>query len=153
MNSTTKYWKTFQTQNPEYVNNSEPSSYYYCDNKQDADECAELVAKKIKQATSTSVWWFKKHNEEFPKIGDLAIVTNWDGEPKAIVKTTKVEIVKWKDITAEYAFVEGEGDKSLAYWKKAHLEYYTKEMKEYGEYPNEDMEIVCEYFESIFLTG
>ena len=48
-------------------------------------------------------------------MGDLANITNWNHEPKAIIKTKKVEIVKFKDITAAYAFIEGEGDKSLEY--------------------------------------
>ena len=150
MNLIADYWNTFQENHPEYAD-VKPLTYHYCDNKKDADECADLVVKKIKQATSPSVWWFEKYNEEFPKIGDLAIITNWDGEPKAIVRTIKTEIVKFKDITAEYARIEGEGDKSLAYWKETHWAYYTNEMKRFGEQPTLDMEIVCEYFETVWV--
>ena len=149
MNTTTDYWKAFQFQNPAFKDFPEPQSFYYADNKKDADVCAELVVAKIKQATSPSVWWFEKHNEPLPKVGDLAIVTDWEGIPKAIVKTTRVEIVKFKDITPEYAKIEGEGDGSLAYWKKVHWEYYANEMKPFEEYPTEEMEIVCEYFKTI----
>ncbi len=144
------FWKEFQIQNPAYQNIHEPNAFYFCANKNDADECANLVVKKIKQATSPSVWWFEKNNIDIPQIGELAIVTNWDNEPKAIIRTKKVEIVKYKNITALYAFIEGEGDKSLAYWKKVHWDYYTDEMKEFVEYPTEEMEIVCEYFETIW---
>lgn len=148
--STTKqYWKAFQLQNPLFKDYPEPQSFYYCDNKKDADECAVLVVSKIKQATSPSVWWFEKNNESLPKVGDLAIVTDWEGIPKAIVKTTRVEVVKFKDISPEYARIEGEGDGSLAYWKKVHWEYYTNEMSAFQEYPTEEMKIVCEYFETI----
>jgi len=150
INSMTEYWKEFQENNSEYTNVEQPQSFFFCDNKREADECADLVVQKIKQATSPSVWWFKKNNEPFPKIGDIAIVTNWDGEPKAIIRTIKVEIVKFKDITPEYAQIEGEGDKTLDYWKKAHWDYYTNEMKEFNEYPSKEMEIVCEYFETIW---
>ncbi len=156
MNSIVDYWNNFQVngilehQNAEYKNADCPQSYYFCDNQKDADECAELVVNKIKCATSTSVWWFNKNQEPFPKVGDLAIVTNWNRQPKAIIRTTKVEIVKFKDITAEYAYIEGEGDKSLEYWKKVHLDYYTNEMKAFGEYPTNDLEIVCECFERIW---
>ncbi len=95
------------------------------------------------------MWWFKKNNTALPKVGDLGIVTDWDGIPKAIVRTTRVEIVKFKDITPEYAKLEGEGNGSLAYWKKAHWDYYTNEMRAFKEYPNEEMKVVCEYFETI----
>lgn len=149
MKTIEEYWKEFQAKHPHYREEDQPKSYYYCDNKRDADECAQLVVQRIKQATSTSVWWFKKFNEELPCPGDLAIITNWDGVPKAVVKTTRVEIVKYKDITPEYAIIEGEGDKSLEYWKDVHWKYYSNEMKEHGEIPSEEMEIVCEYFETI----
>ncbi|MBE8720808.1 ASCH domain-containing protein [Sphingobacterium pedocola] len=150
INQMVEYWKKFQSSNPEYRNIKQPQSFYFCDNKEDADACVELVVQKIKRATSPSVWWFEKNNEELPRVGDIAIVTNWEGEPRAIIKTTKVEIVKFKNITPEYAYTEGEGDKSLDYWKKVHLDYYKREMEELGEYPNEEMEIVCEYFETIW---
>lgn len=92
----------------------------------------------------------EKNKEELPKVGDIAIVTDWNGNPKAIIRTTKVEIVKYKDITPEYAQLEGEGNKTLEYWKKVHWDYYTEEMNKFGEKPNEEMKIVCEYFETIW---
>ena len=147
-----EYWKDFQKHNPDYLRLNEPQSFYFCDNKKDADECAELVVQKIKQATSPSLWSFSKKNESLPSIGDLAIVTDWNNNPKAIIKTTKIEIVQFKNITAGYALVEGEGDKSLENWKKTHWDYYTNEMKEFEEYPDEEMDIVCEYFETIWTT-
>lgn len=150
MNKTDKYWKLFQAEHPEFLDTNIPPSYFFCDNQKDTDECAELVVRRIKQATSPSVWWFTKNKEEFPKAGDLAIITNWEGEPKAIIRITKVALVKLKDITPEYANREGEGNRSLAYWKQVHLEYYSREMKQYDESPHEEMEIVCEYFETLY---
>ena len=48
------------------------------------------------------------------------------------------------------AFIEGEGDKSLEYWKNVHWIYYSNEMEKYNEKPNEEIKIVCEYFETIW---
>jgi uncharacterized protein YhfF len=143
------YWKEFLNQHPELGHRAMPPSYYYGDNKTIADEYAELVVKNIKRATTSSLWWFQKHNEPLPQPGDLAIVTNWEGQAKAIVRTTKVEIVKFKDISPAYALTEGEGDKSLAYWKKVHWEYYANELKPFAESPNENMDLVCEHFETL----
>ncbi len=143
------YWEEFQKANPEYAKANRPPSFYYCDNQPDADECAELVVKGIKRATSPSLWGLEKNQEPLPQVGDLAIVTNWVGTPKAIVRTVKVEIVAFREIAAEYAYHEGEGDRSLAYWKQVHWAYYTNEMAPFGEFPDEGMPIVCEYFERI----
>lgn len=117
------YWQEFQKEYPTYQLIAVPPYYYFCDNKKDADECAELVRRGIKQATTHSLSGLQINEEKLPTIGDLAIVTDWDGAPKAVIKTIKVELVRFKDITTEYAFIEGEGDKSLPYWKKVHWDY------------------------------
>lgn len=144
------YWKNFQNRVPAYRDLGVPPSYYFCDNQKDADECAELVERGIKQATTHSLWWFQTHNEKRPTVGDLAVVTDWDGNPKAIIKTTKIRIVKFKDISEQYAFIEGEGDQSLAYWKKVHRDYYSREMAGHHESVSPEMELVCEYFETVW---
>lgn len=106
--------------------------------------------KRIKQATSESLWWFQTNNTRLPTVGDLAIVTYWDSQLKAIIKTTGVQIVKFKDVTADFAYTEGEGDRSLAYWEKVHWDHYTEEMRPYSKYPEPEMDIVYEYFETIW---
>lgn len=144
------YWERFQHEMPVYKQEKIPPAYYFCDNQKDADDCAELVSAGIKQATTHSLIWFRIHQEALPQIGDLAIVTDWNGTPKAIIKTIKIEIVKFKDITPEYAFIEGEGDKSLSYWQEVHWAYYTRELGEQNLKPSLDMELVCEYFETVW---
>lgn len=143
------FWLEFIETKPVYKTLPQPIHYYFCDNEVDANECAELVVQHIKQATTASVWWYNKMSENMPKVGDLAIITDWYENPKAIIRNKKVEVVKFKDITEEYASIEGEGDKTLAYWKRVHWDYYTREMQTYNEKPSEDMELVCEIFQTI----
>jgi len=148
--SVPKMWNEFIAENPDYESQEQAESWYFCDNEKDAKECAKLVQEGKKQATSTSLWWFEKHNEALPQIGDVYIVTDWYGIAKAIIKTHKVEQIPYKEITEAYAAIEGEGDQSLEYWKKVHWDYYTREMEEFDEIPTEDMVIVCEQFETIW---
>lgn len=135
-----------------YTALKQPSSFYFCDNKKDANDCAQLVIDKIKQATATSLWWFEKHNENLPQINDIHIITDWNGIEKAIIKTTKVEQIAFEKISSAFAKTEGEGDKSLAYWKKVHWDYYAREMKPYDEKPDDKMILVCEYFKTIWTV-
>lgn len=151
--SVIKLWNNFLQKRSEYKNMPMPESLYFCDNEKDADECAELVAEGTKQATSTSLWWFETNHHPLPEPGNIYIVTNWYGQAKAIIQTTFVEKVPFKDVTKAYAEIEGEGDKSLDYWKKVHWEYYSREMKNKNETPNEDMIIVCEQFKTIWPEG
>jgi len=143
-------WKEFSSKNSEIKTTDIPLSFYFCDNEKDANECAELVIKGIKQATATSLWWFKKNNKPLPKVGNQYIVTDWNGDSKAIIETSKIELTSFNEITPEFAKTEGEGDKSLKYWKEVHQAYYTREMKLYNEKFDENMIIVCEYFKTIY---
>lgn len=111
----------------------------------------KIVVNKVKRATATSLWWFEKNNTPLPKIGDQAIITNWDGTPKAIIETIKIAPTPYNKITSEFAEIEGEGDKSLEYWKKVHEAYYQREMNPYGENFDENMMIICEYFQTIYV--
>lgn len=148
-NSVERFWNDYLNENS-YKKKEVPLSFYFCDNKKDADQCAELVVKGIKQATATSLWWFKKNNTPFPRVGDKYIITDWDGNPRAIIENIEVKQAPFNKITPEFAEIEGEGDKSLVYWKKVHEAYYKREMKTYFEDFDENMIIVCEYFKKIF---
>lgn len=128
----------------------ELSSWHFCDNEIDANQCADLVLNNIKKATSPSLWWHLANNEPLPKIGDLNIITNWCGEAQCIIETTSVTIIPFNEITEEYAELEGEGDKTLAYWKRVHWSYYHRELEDTQFTPNESMPIVCETFKVVF---
>ena len=150
--SVIQMWKEFITENQEYKSIKTPPSWYFCDNEIHANACANLVVQKIKQATSSSWWYYQKHNEKLPEIDDINVVTDWNGIAKAIIITNKVVNIAFNEITEEYAKIEGEGDKSLAYWKKVHWAFFTREMEPFGEKPTEDMNIICEEFETIFVN-
>ena len=145
-------WNAFLKANPNNPIKKIPLSFYFCDNKKDADICANLVVKGKKQATATSLWWFETHNEPLPKAGDQFVITDWDENAKAVIETIRIEQVPYHEITAEFAKIEGEGDLSLAYWKRVHETYYKREMEPYGVQFNETMIIVCEYFKTLFVA-
>lgn len=142
-------WDDFLSKQKTNTRKETPISFYFCDNQKDADACAALVHKGIKQATATSLWWYEKNNEPLPKVGDLSVVTDWEGNAQAVIETTKVEKVSFDNITAEFAKIEGEGDGSLAYWKKVHEAYYRREMEPFGDTFDKKMIVVCEYFKTI----
>lgn len=124
--------------------------WHFCDNESDANECGKLVLLGEKKATSPSLWGIEQRNEEIPKIGDLDLITNWQGDALAIIQTTSVKIVAFEDISEAYAALEGEGDKSLEYWKKVHWAYYNRELSPFNLAPTLDMPIVCVAFEVIY---
>ncbi|NIZ05268.1 ASCH domain-containing protein [Pseudoalteromonas sp. HF66] len=125
-------------------------SWHFCDNEQDANDCALLVLSGEKQATTPSLYWFEANNEALPEVGDLAIFTNWHGQPLGIIETVSVTIIPYNQISADYAALEGEGDKSLAYWQRVHWDYYQRELAGTNYQCHPDMPLVCEQFKLVF---
>jgi uncharacterized protein YhfF len=78
------------------------------------------------------------------------VVTNWEGKAQCIVRTTGVKLKPFFSIDEAYAKLEGEGDKSLEYWKKTHWEHYERELEPFNRVPRDSMIIVCEEFEKVF---
>ena len=56
----------------------------------------------------------------------------------------------YRDVTLEQAYKEGEGDRSLSYWRQVHEAFFRKEMEASGMTFTEDMGVVCEEFEVIY---
>lgn len=150
--SVKKMWQEYLTTIGEDLNNTSKkyTAWYFCDNEKDANKLAELVLKGIKRATASLYLVYEFENQDIPKVGDYSIITNWNGIAQYIIRTKKVDIVPYIDVTEEFAAKEGEGDKSLEYWRRVHWDFFSRQMKEMGKEPDKDMLVVCEEFEVVF---
>jgi uncharacterized protein YhfF len=126
------------------------SCWHFCDNQQDADECARLVLCGMKRATAPSLWSLEHAHERLPEIGDLHVITNWDGEAQCIIRITAVEIIPFDQVSESHARLEGEGDGSLAWWRDAHWAYYHRELAGTSIAPQPGMPVVFTSFECVY---
>jgi uncharacterized protein YhfF len=126
------------------------SAWHFCDNETDANECARLVLRGQKQATTPSVWELEASGEDIPETGDVHIVTNWSGAAQCVIRTTAVKVVSFGEVTAEHAALEGEGDGSLEHWRRVHRSYYNRVLEGTSHEVSSDMPVVCERFEVVF---
>jgi uncharacterized protein YhfF len=143
-------WIAYLTASDKPLTTPRPPHWHFCDNQIDADACAALVLSDRKRATTPSLWFFKSRGIELPAAGDLEIVTDWKGVAQCIIRTTAVSIVRFCDVTEQYAMIEGEGDRSLAFWRSTHWEYYQRELAGTDYLPSEEMPVVCQYFERVY---
>jgi uncharacterized protein YhfF len=146
------FWQTYLASLPERVE-SPPTSYEawsFCDNEEAANELGELVKAGTKTATCSLVWAYEVENEELPVVGDLSIITNWDGEPLCIIETTEVQVRAFNEVDDGFAYDEGEGDRSLTYWREVHWGVFSRECSAIGRRPVETMPVVCERFRVVF---
>lgn len=114
------------------------------------DELAALVKSGIKRATSSAYDLYVYDNEPLPKVGEYSVILNSNDEAVCVIKTVKVEVVKFCDVAEEFAFNEGEGDRSLAYWRRVHERFFTKELRAEGLEFSPEIKVVCEQFELVY---
>jgi uncharacterized protein YhfF len=111
-------------------------SFAFGDSPALADELLELVMKGTKTATSST--------EDEPNIsssGERWVVLDGRGDPRCVIETTEVTFRRFDEVDAAFAFDEGEGDRSLGYWREAHRRYFGR----LGRF-REDMMLMCERF-------
>ena len=113
------------------------------------DKLAELVAKGIKSATCSALALYEAEKEEIPKAGDYSIILNSKGEAVCIIMTTKVYFSSFCDVTEAHAYKEGEGDRSLDYWRRVHKEFFSEELRSIHQEFDETMKLVCEEFQIV----
>ena len=86
-----------------------------------------------------------------PQVGEIRIVLDFSDKPVFVTRNTAVDIVPFHAVGADFAACEGERDSSPAYWRQAHLNYFTRTSPELGSIFSEDMLIVCERFEVLHI--
>ena len=140
------FWHDFANANdlPDEVGLYE--SFFFGDSEEMAKELADLVLQGTKRATAAALWAYEAEGQRLPQPGDLSIVTDWSGQPLCVIETHAVEVVPFGDVTAEFAATEGEGDGSLAFWRRAHQEFFSRECAAAGKTFTESMLVVCERF-------
>jgi uncharacterized protein YhfF len=125
-------------------------AFHFDDNQPSADELAALVLSGRKRATAGLLWAHDAETRPLPRPGDLSIVTNFSGDALCVIETRQVDVVPFDQVSAEFAATEGEGDGSLAYWRRAHEAFFGRECRRLGRQPAPDMPVVCERFEVVY---
>jgi len=131
-------------------NAPEIKSDKFGDSAELADKLLALVLAGVKTATCSSVWEWESDGEEIPKVGMLSLILDGANNPKCIIETTEITIRKYSEVDEVFASDEGEGDRSLDYWREAHKGYFSRVLPKIGREFSEDMPLVCERFKIIY---
>ena len=102
-----------------------PPAWSFGDSPELADELLRLVLDGTKTAAASALWEFEAEDEPLPEVGTLSIVLDSAGHPHALLRTSDVRIVPFDQVDEEHAFLEGEGDRTVEYWRGAHRHYLT----------------------------
>jgi uncharacterized protein YhfF len=117
-------------------------SFSFGDSPALADQLLALVLEGKKRATC----WAVSEGLKGAEIGKAMVVLDGAGRPRAVLRTVALSQCRYDEVDAAFAFDEGEGDRSLAYWRAAHRQYFTR-LKLFEP----DMILWCERFELVAM--
>jgi uncharacterized protein YhfF len=146
------YWQTFLDTLPDDspLRQANYVAEAWGDSPQLAQELADLIVAGIKTATCSALWDWQAENEPIPEAGVITIVLDGQNQSVGIVETVEVTVRPYHEVDAQFAYEEGEGDRSLDYWRQAHWQFFSRTLPNIGKEPTQDMPLVCERFRLIY---
>jgi uncharacterized protein YhfF len=101
-----------------------------------ADELAALVLEGRKIATC----WTASEGL-LTEVGKRTVMLDGSGRPRAVLETVELTLRRFDEVDASFAYDEGEGDRTLAFWRQAHRAYFDRR----GQF-SEEMMLWCQRF-------
>ncbi|MFU8786809.1 MAG: ASCH domain-containing protein [Candidatus Izemoplasmataceae bacterium] len=149
MDTIQAFWQRFlkalnKPENTKYI-----SCFHFELTEHLANELLALVLKGQKKATASSLLAYEIEKEPLPKIGELSIVTDFNGTPRCVIETQAVTIIPFNEMTYEICKREGEDD-TLESWQAGHRKFFSAEGKIVGYEFREDLPVVFEDFKVIY---
>ena len=114
------------------------------------DLLADLVFKGEKTATASAYDLYALEGELLPQEGTFDIILDSQNQAVCIVEITRVSVQPFNQVSAQHAFNEGEGDKSLAYWRQVHEDCFAEWMREAGLTFTHESKVVLEEFRKVY---
>ena len=114
------------------------------------DKLAALVKDGIKTATCSAYDLYEAESENLPEAGEYSVILDSHEDAVCIIQTKKVYVAAFDRVTAEHAFQEGEGDRSLDYWRKIHKDFLKKELAAINRSFDGNTKVVCEEFKMVY---
>lgn len=138
-------WQAFRQANPHVTDKMQSWQF-----GEKADLLADLVLRDEKTATSSAHALYAAEGEPLPQAGSFHVIEDSGGRAVCIVEITRVRVEAFCRVPAEHAAREGEGDKSLEYWRRVHRAAFTQWLAEAGLAFAENSPIVLEEFRRVW---
>ncbi len=140
-----KLWEEYKN-----IDNSIGNKYDVWSFGASPDKLLDLVLKGEKTGTSSLYNLYEMENEPIPKKGDYSIILNSKNEACCIIQNIDIEVIPFCEVTKEHAFKEGEGDKSLEYWRNEHIIFFEDCLKDMKDKFSENTLVVYEEFKLVY---
>lgn len=115
-----------------------------------ADELIAFVVDGPKRATAGLVAEFEAAGEELPRVGDHWIACDGSGTPRVVLRSAEVRIGPLSSVDAQFAWDEGEYDRSLESWLRGHNAFFARSCERLGIEFSDRLDVVFERFQVVW---
>jgi uncharacterized protein YhfF len=91
----------------------------------DGPKLAEWLATLVLDGRKTATSWAASDGM-LTEVGKVMVMLDGAGTPQAVIETMELTECRFDEVDELFAFEEGEGDRTLSYWREAHRRYFTR---------------------------
>ncbi|VPD69863.1 acetyltransferase [Streptococcus pneumoniae] len=114
------------------------------------DLLADLVFKGEKTATASAYDLYVLEDEPLPQVGTFDVILDSQNQAVCIVEITKISVKPFNRVSDDHAYKEGEGNKTLVYWRQVHEDFFRDCLGEAGLTFTPESKVVLEEFRKVY---
>jgi ribonuclease BN (tRNA processing enzyme)/uncharacterized protein YhfF len=111
-----------------------------------ADELIGFVVDGPKRATAGLVASYVADGDPLPRVGGHWVACDGSGKPRAVLRSTELRLGPLSSVDEQFAWDEGEYDRTLATWLEGHRRYFRRECERLGVEFSDEVEVCFERF-------
>ena len=146
--SVKEYWDAFESS--ARIGHSDYIVLHFGDGTELADELSAQVVLGKKRATKCLLRDATENGKRLLRTGDLCVVVDGKNSPRCIVHILSVEVKPLRDVDEDFAWNDGGGDGSLAWWRSAHERYFRRQGAREGFTIDDAAVVVLARFEVVW---
>lgn len=144
-----RMWAEYRVAHP-VVPDEEVAVERFGDSPEQADVLLAFVVKGPKRATAGLVAEFAADSEPLPRIGDHWVVCDGKGAPRVVLRTRELRLGPLSSVDEQFAWDEGEYDRSLETWLEGHRRYFARACRRIGVDFHDDVAVIFERFDIVW---
>ena len=111
------------------------------------EDVLELILAGDKTGTFTLQWIIERTDHPDPESGDPIVLIDFAGNPRVLVRLTKVYAVHFGEIAEQDIAIDGSPVRSLEIWRPLHTQYWNALLAPFDLEVTDDMPVLVEHFE------
>lgn len=115
-----------------------------------ADELLHFILDGPKRATAGMVAEFVAEGEPLPRLGGHWIACDGSGAPQAVLRSVELRIGPLSSVDEQFAWDEGEYDRTLESWLDGHRRYFQRACAGLGIEFSDEIELCFERFRVVW---